>query len=96
MLDSEAFLEAYPTLYDTAISDDPAVLWPAAVSTRAGSGTGVKAGFCVNPAASGVRAAWRCCGLANGGVASLAAAYSSFWVGYAFWHGGAGVPGLAG
>ena len=80
----------------TAISNDPAVLWPAAVSTRAGSGTGVKAGFYVSPAASGVRAAWRCCNLRDGGNASLAAAYSGFWVGDANWYGGAGVPGLAG
>ena len=72
------------------------MLWPAAVSTRAGSGTGVKAGFYVLPAASGVRAAWRCCDLLSGGVASLAAAVSYYWVGTAYWIGGAGVPDLAG
>ena len=57
----EGTANAWQYIEDTAISNDPAVLWPAAVSTRAGSGTGVKAGFYVSPAASGVRAAWRCC-----------------------------------
>lgn len=87
----EGTANAWQYIEDTAISNDPAVLWPAAVSTRAGSGTGVKAGFCVNPAASGVRAAWRCCNLNNGGNASLAAANSNNWVGNANWNGGAGV-----
>ena len=87
---------AWQYIEDTAISNDPAVLWPAAVSNRAGSGTGVKAGFAVYPAASGVRAAWRCCPLNSGGAASLAAAASSIWCGAAYWYGGAGVPGLAG
>lgn len=50
-----------------------------------------QAGFYVNPAASGVRAAWRCCNLNNGGNASLAAANSNNWVGNANWNGGAGV-----
>lgn len=92
----EGTANAWQYIEDTAISNDPAVLWPAAVSTRAGSGTGVKAGFCVLPAASGVCAAWRCCTLCDGGLASLAAANSSGWVGTAYWYGGAGVPGLAG
>ena len=92
----EGTANAWQYIEDTAISNDPAVLWPAAVSTRAGSGTGVKAGFYVSPAASGVRAAWRCCNLNYGGVASLAAAISNFWVGGANWGGGAGVPDLAG
>lgn len=87
----EGTANAWQYIEDTAISNDPAVLWPAAVSTRAGSGTGVKAGFSVNPAASGVRAAWRCCNLNNGGNASLAAANSNNWVGNANWNGGAGV-----
>lgn len=82
---------AWQYIEDTAISNDPAVLWPASVSNRAGSGTGVKAGFCVGPAASGVRAAWRCCNLNNGGNASLAAANSNNWVGNANWNGGLGV-----
>lgn len=82
---------AWQCIEDTAISGDPAVLWPAAVSNRAGTGTGVKAGFCVNPAASGVRAPWRCCNLNNGGNASLAAANSNNWVGNANWNGGVGV-----
>jgi hypothetical protein len=75
---------------DTAISADPAVLWPAAVSNRAGSGTGVKAGFGVSPAASGVRAAWRCCNLNNGGNCSLAAANSNNGPSNANWNGLAG------
>ena len=87
----EGTANAWQYIEDTAISNDPAVLWPAAVSTRAGSGTGVKAGFYVVPAASGVRAAWRCCNLNNGGNASLAAANSNNWVGNANWNGGAGV-----
>lgn len=87
----EGTANAWQYIEDTAISNDPAVLWPAAVSTRAGSGTGVKAGFYVFPAASGVRAAWRCCNLNNGGNASLAAANSNNWVGNANWNGGAGV-----
>ena len=87
----EGTANAWQYIEDTAISNDPAVLWPAAVSTRAGSGTGVKAGFYVYPAASGVRAAWRCCNLNNGGNASLAAANSNNWVGNANWNGGAGV-----
>lgn len=87
----EGTANAWQYIEDTAISNDPAVLWPAAVSTRAGSGTGVKAGFYVLPAASGVRAAWRCCNLNNGGNASLAAANSNNWVGNANWNGGAGV-----
>ena len=41
---------------DTAVSKDKGVLWPAKVSTTAGSGTGVKAGFYVGLATSGVRA----------------------------------------
>lgn len=92
----EGTANAWQYIEDTAISNDSAVLWPAAVSTRAGSGTGIKAGFYVYPAASGVRVAWRCCPLNFGGVASLAAASSDLWVGNAGWYGGAGVPGLAG
>ena len=81
---------------DTAVSKDKGVLWPAKVSTTAGSGTGVKAGFYVGLATSGVRASWRCCALSHGGGASLAAANSSFTTGYRFWNGSAGVADLAG
>ncbi len=49
---------AWVYIEDTAITKDPAVLWPLKVSTAAGSGTGVKAAMSVGPAASGVRAAW--------------------------------------
>ena len=81
---------------DTAVSKDKGVLWPAKVSTTAGSGTGVKAGFYVGLATSGVRASWRCCSLYYYGIASLAAAHSSSAPGYRFWHGSAGVADLAG
>ena len=81
---------------DTAVSKDKGVLWPAKVSTTAGSGTGVKAGFYVGLATSGVRASWRCCSLSNGGVASLAAAISSPTTGSGYWYGSAGVADLAG
>ena len=81
---------------DTAVSKDKGVLWPAKVSTTAGSGTGVKAGFYVGLATSGVRASWRCCHLANRGHASLAAAYSYYTTGIRNWYGSAGVADLAG
>lgn len=81
---------------DTAVSKDKGVLWPAKVSTTAGSGTGVKAGFYVGLATSGVRASWRCCYLANYGNASLAAAASATTTGDRYWHGSAGVADLAG
>ena len=81
---------------DTAVSKDKGVLWPAKVSTTAGSGTGVKAGFYVGLATSGVRASWRCCSLSNVGNASLAAAFSSSTPGNRAWYGSAGVADLAG
>ena len=81
---------------DTAISEDPAVLWPKAVSSSAGSGTGVKAAFYANPASSGVRAAWLVAGLDGGGICGLACRASSVSVGNADWGGGPGSPGLAG
>ena len=58
---------------DVAIGADPGVLWPAKVSTAAGSGTGVKAGCYIQPRSSGVRAAWCFCHLDNSGNAGLAA-----------------------
>ena len=58
---------------DTAIAADRGVLWPAKVSTEAGSGTGVKDGFAVYPRTSGVRAGWCCCYLCDWGSAGLAA-----------------------
>jgi len=81
---------------DTATSKDSAVLWPAAVSTKAGSGTGVKAGMYVAPRTSGVRAPWLFGGLSFGGVAGLAARASYFGPGNSTWSGGVGAPGLAG
>ena len=81
---------------DTAIAADRGVLWPAKVSTEAGSGTGVKAGFAVYPRTSVVRAGWCCCSLNLWGSAGLAARPSNFGTTYALWHGGAGSPGLSG
>lgn len=81
---------------DTAVSKDKGVLWPAKVSTTAGSGTGVKAGFYVGLATSGVRASWRCCYLYDYGAASLAAASSNYTTGGRYWVGSAGVADLAG
>lgn len=65
-------------------------LWPAAVSSRAGSGTGVKAGVTVYPAASGVRAAWCCGGLGNVGLAGLACRNSNNGTTNANWNGSVG------
>ena len=48
---------------DTAIGNDPGVLWIKKVSKTAGSGTGVKAAMYVAPASSGVRAPWCVCNL---------------------------------
>ncbi len=83
---------------DTAVSRiKKGVLWPAKVSTTAGSGTGVKAGFYVGLATSGVRASWRCCNLFTSGAASLAAAAISDGApGTRHWYGSAGVADLAG
>lgn len=81
---------------DIAVAEDKAVLWPKAVSTKAGSGTGAKAGFFVYPASSGVRAAWCVCDLGNGGAAGLPARYSNSGVSYSIWNGSPGAPGLAG
>ena len=81
---------------DTAVSKDKGVLWPAKVSTTAGSGTGVKAGFYVGLATSGVWASWRCCALSTNGTASLAAANSNTAPGGRHWYGSAGVADLAG
>lgn len=81
---------------DTAIAADRGVLWPAKVSTEAGSGTGVKDGFYLAPRTSGVRAGW-CCGYIYAwGNAGLAARYSNGGTTSSNWHGCAGSPGLSG
>ena len=88
--------DAWWYIEDTAIAADRGVLWPAKVSTEAGSGTGVKDGFAVYPRTSGVRAGW-CCGYLGGwGGAGLAARISGFGVGAAHWNVCAGSPGLSG
>ena len=79
---------------DAAIS--PAVLWPTKVSSAAGSGTGLRAGFYVAPAASGVRASWCVGSLHHGAFAALAARASGVGPSYADWLGAPGAPGLAG
>lgn len=81
---------------DTAIAADRGVLWPAKVSTEAGSGTGVKDGFYLAPRTSGVRAGWCCGGLYVWGYAGLAARYSNYGATYSYWPGCAGSPGLSG
>lgn len=81
---------------DTAIAADRGVLWPAKVSTEAGSGTGVKDCFAVYPRTSGVRAGWCCGHLLNLGNAGLAARISYISTTNAYWSGGAGSPGLSG
>lgn len=73
---------------DTAINED--TLWPENVSTAAGSGTGVKAGFGVYPAASGVRAAWCFANLNNGGNCGLAARNSNNSATNTNWNGSLG------
>lgn len=88
--------DAWWYIEDTAIAADRGVLWPAKVSTEAGSGTGVKDGFAVYPRTSGVRAGW-CCGPLNSwGHAGLAARYSYFGASCSYWSGCAGSPGLSG
>lgn len=77
---------------DIAVSKDPGVLWPAKISTAAGSGTGIKAGFYVGIATSGVRAAWCLCALNNNGNAGLAARNSNNGTTNANWNGVVGCP----
>ena len=79
---------------DTAINED--TLWPESTSTAAGSGTGVKAGFRVYPASSGVRAAWSWYTLDIGGSCGLAARNSNISATDSIWNGSLGAPGLAG
>ena len=88
--------DAWWYIEDTAIAADRGVLWPAKVSTEAGSGTGVKDGFAVYPRTSGVRAGWCCGSLYDWGAAGLAARSSSNGLGGAYWYGCAGSPGLSG
>ena len=83
---------AWLYIEDIAVSNDPAVIWPENVSTKAGSGTGVKAGMYVSPASSGVRAAWCCPALSNGGYCGLAARNSYLSPGSSNWYGSVGCP----
>ena len=88
--------DAWWYIEDTAIAADRGVLWPAKVSTEAGSGTGVKDGFAVYPRTSGVRAGWCCCSLNSWGRAGLAARHSGYGTANRNWDGCAGSPGLSG
>lgn len=88
--------DAWWYIEDTAIAADRGVLWPAKVSTEAGSGTGVKDGFAVYPRTSGVRAGWCCDTLYGWGGAGLAARSSNFGAPTRHWYGCAGSPGLSG
>lgn len=73
---------------DAAINRD--VLWPTKVSTQAGSGTGLRAGFYVVPSASGVRASWCVGNLNNGAAASLPARNSNNSPSNSNWNGAPG------
>ena len=84
--------DAWNYIEDLAVGNDPAVLWPSKVSTKAGSGTGVKAGMYVAPRTSGVRAAWCVCALYNSGDAGLAARNSNNGTTNSNWNGVVGVP----
>ena len=77
---------------DVAIGADPGILWPAKVSTAAGSGTGVKAGFYAQPRSSGVRAGWCCCLLNYHGNAGLAARSSDNGTTGSYWYAAVGAP----
>lgn len=77
---------------DTAISNDPGVLWLKKVSTTAGSGTGVKSAMYVEPRSSGVRAPWCVCNLNNNGNAGLAARNSNNGTTNSNWNGAGGSP----
>ena len=88
--------DAWWYIEDTAIAADRGVLWPAKVSTEAGSGTGVKDGFYLAPRTSGVRAGWCCGSLAGWGAAGLAARSSGSGAAGRHWDGCAGSPGLSG
>ena len=77
---------------DIAIGTDPGILWPAKVSTAAGSGTGVKAGCYIQPRSSGVRAAWCFCNLNNNGNAGLAARNSNNGTTNSNWNAAVGAP----
>ena len=88
--------DAWWYIEDTAIAADRGVLWPAKVSTEAGSGTEVKDGFYLAPRTSGVRAGWCCGSLLNWGYAGLAARDSNYGTTDSNWDGCAGSPGLSG
>lgn len=88
--------DAWWYIEDTAIAADRGVLWPAKVSTEAGSGTGVKDGFYLAPRTSGVRAGWCCRHLFGWGAAGLAARGSYDGTAGRNWGGCAGSPGLSG
>lgn len=88
--------DAWWYIEDTAIAADRGVLWPAKVSTEAGSGTGVKDGFYLAPRTSGVRAGWCCISLNGWGYAGLAARRSVYGATGRAWDGCAGSPGLSG
>ena len=83
---------AWQYIEDVATGNDVGVLWPAKVSSIAGSGTGVKAGFYTGAAKSGVRAGWCFCYLDTYGTAGLAARNSNNGTGNSNWNGSVGAP----
>ena len=80
---------------DCMIGRDRGVLWPRP-SQAAGSGTGCKAGFYVNPSSDGIRAAWWFCYLGSSSGAGLPARGSYYSTSNSYWNGCVGVPGLSG
>ena len=84
---------AWKYIGDNILDDD--VLWPE-TTDASGSGVGVGAGFYCYPSASAVRAAWCFGALNSGGYAGLACRRSDIGVGYGYWSGSLGAPGLEG
>lgn len=85
--------DGWKYIEDVAVAADRGVLWPAKVSTTAGSGTGVKAGFYLGKNASAVRAGWCCGPLNNAGNAGLPARPSTYGgMPYSTWAGSVGGP----
>ena len=80
---------------DCMIGKDCGVLWPRP-SKAAGSGTGMKSGFYVQPRSGGIRAAWCFCFLTFGSDAGLPARDSNNSTTNSDWSGCVGVPGLSG
>ena len=88
--------EEWQYIEDISIGRDKGILWPKTVSKAAGSGTGVKAGFYIQPRSDGIRAAWVFADLNHGGDAGLPARASGLSASNSNWAGCVGAPGLSG